>query len=83
MLTMNDLVLGLGVNKSVISRLVKRLKIKPTKKRGKKNQWEYCFSNDQIKKILDYREGIPHNIRHDGKDYFVPFLSLVKNSCGF
>jgi len=62
MLSMNDLVKGLSIAKSNISRIIKKLDITPHKKRGNMHQWEYYFDTKQITAILRYREGLPHKL---------------------
>ena len=69
MMSLSELVKGLLIDKSRVSRIVKKLEIIPHKKRGPSRQWEYFFDYNQIKKILTYREGLPHNLIIDKKKF--------------
>jgi hypothetical protein len=66
---MADLAKGLRMDRSNLNKIVKKLGIEPEKARDSHNQWTHLFTSKQIKKILDYREGIPHDIVKTKKGY--------------
>jgi hypothetical protein len=57
-----DLCLALSMDRSYFSKLIKKLNIIPHKIRGKRNLWTNAFDLEQVKLILEHREGIPHNL---------------------
>ncbi len=73
MISFKDLAKGLGIDKSNLSRLLKRLDIVGTKVRGNQNQWSKSFSDSEVEKVLEYRKGIPHHIVKTDRGYeYVP-----------
>ena len=69
MISLKDLAIGLGIDKSNLCKITKRLDIKCSKVRGNKNQWSFVFTNEEVERILSYREGIPHHLVKTEKGY--------------
>lgn len=61
-ITLSDLAKGLGMDRTNLKRLIKKLEIEPKEIRGKMNQWTQAFSTSDIDSILLYRDGISHNL---------------------
>lgn len=53
----------LNMDKSNLHKIIKRLKIEGTKIRVVGNRWGVGFDQSQIEQILEYRKGIPHNLK--------------------
>ena len=71
MLTMNQLTKALNIDKGYLSKLIKKLNMKPDKIRGNNNQWEYTFQDKEIEKLLTYRIGIKHNLKEENGKYSI------------
>jgi hypothetical protein len=69
MIGLKDLARGLNIDKSNLCKLIKRLNINCSKVRGKKNQWSFVFTDEDVEIILNYREGIPHNLIKTNRGY--------------
>ncbi len=69
MISLKDLARGLSIDKSNLCKIVKKLNIKYSKVRGNRNQWSFVFTDDEVEKILSYREGIPHHLVKTEKGY--------------
>ena len=65
MISLINLAIGLGIDKSNLCKIIKKLGISHTLVRGRRNQWEYYFSNGDVEKIIRYREGISHYLVKD------------------
>lgn len=62
MISLKKLAIALKIDKTNLSKVVKRLGIKATKMRGERNQWAYYFTDENIDMILKYREGLTHDL---------------------
>jgi transcriptional regulator with XRE-family HTH domain len=59
-----DLAEGLGMDRSNLKKLMKKLNVQPAGKvRGKLNQWMHTFNSESVEVILKYREGLENNLK--------------------
>lgn len=71
-MTVTDLAEGLGMDRSNLKKLVKKLRIKPERIRGKRNQWTSGFTSSQIETLLVCREGCKNTLKKNKEgEYYV------------
>jgi hypothetical protein len=70
-LTIKELAEGLGMDRSNLNKLIKKLKLSPKKVRGKMNQWTQIFGTPEIETILAYRDGIPHGLERKSDGTYI------------